>query len=69
VELPDLTQFGKRDYALKLCYLWLTAVGPVSSNRELAEVLGLDETTIGQRLKVLQDSGLIQKRAGGWAAR
>lgn len=69
MEYPDLAQFEKRAYALKLCYLWLSAVGPVGSNRELAEVLGLDETTVGQRLKELQDAGLIEKRAGGWRSR
>ncbi|WP_425557466.1 winged helix-turn-helix transcriptional regulator [Deinococcus aluminii] len=62
-DLPDLAQFKPRDYVTKLIFLWLSAVGPVRTNRELAEVLGVDETTVGQRLKALAESGLIERHS------
>lgn len=62
-ELPDLSQFGARDYVSKLCFLWLATVGPVSTNRELAEAIGCDETTVGQRLKRLADAGIIERNS------
>lgn len=60
-EMPDLTQFSTRDYVSKLCYLWLSLVGPVRTNRELADAIGCDETTVGQRLRRLDEAGIIER--------
>jgi DNA-binding Lrp family transcriptional regulator len=61
-EPPDLAQFKPRDYVTKLVYLWLSAVGPAETNRELADELGVDETTVGLRLRALAEAGLVERR-------